>query len=577
MMKKEIFKKKDKTGRNIMNKSRGKKKKIVAATCAMLLLAGGICGAIYKSQSGGEKVKAATQMSAQAQVGDVSTTISSSGSLEGKEASVVQIPAGIKIKEVLVSEGDGVRKGTKLASIYPASVAEVLLEVKESIDTVESSLEDLDEDEIADTTSEDYLKKLTYDQELAELEDLEDQLQDMLETGYIQAETAGLVGTINVADDTVAGTTSTDTSSSETIGTGYGAGAMVSGGKSVSAILLSAFADIISDGTETDSSETSAATQSASDSSEESSEKNAEETTETESEDSSEEESKDSADSTSSAEEDTGSKSSADTSSKQTSGNKGTTTETKNSSTDQSSGTRNASGRQGGAAAGNAAASGQSSSATSAETTAESDTIADIEMVNAFVLNSNSQMLVTVSVDEADIGSVQEGQSAQVTITALSEETFQGEISGISNVSSSSGSSVKYEVEITIDKADGMLTGMSASATIYIDQAENVVTIPSAAVQEKGGKAYVYTQKDSDGNLSGETEVTTGLSDGNQVEIKEGLSEGDTVYYEVYSSNNSENGSKEMNFDKMGDFGGNHNGGNGGPGNPPSGSPDRSN
>ena len=122
-----------------------------------------------------------------------------------------------------------------------------------------------------------------------------------------------------------------------------------------------------------------------------------------------------------------------------------------------------------------------------------------------------------------------------------------------------------------------MLNGMSASATIYIDQAENVVTIPSAAVQEKGGKAYVYTQKDSDGNLSGETEVTTGLSDGNQVEIKEGLSEGDTVYYEVYSSNNSENSSKEMNFDKMGDFGGNHNGGNGGPGNPPSGSPDRSN
>ncbi|MBQ6391960.1 MAG: HlyD family efflux transporter periplasmic adaptor subunit, partial [Eubacterium sp.] len=257
--------------------------------------------------------------------------------------------------------------------------------------------------------------------------------------------------------------------------------------------------------------------------------------------------------------------------------NKGTTTETKNSSTDQSSGTRNASGKQGGAAAGNAAASGQSSSATSAETTAESDTIADIEMVNAFVLNSNSQMLVTVSVDEADIGSVQEGQSAQVTITALPEETFQGEISGISNVSSSSGSSVKYEVEITIDKADDMLNGMSASATIYIDQAENVVTIPSAAVQEKGGKAYVYTQKDSDGNLSGETEVTTGLSDGNQVEIKEGLSEGDTVYYEIYSSNNSENSSKEMNFDKMGDFGGNHNGGNGGPGNPPSGSPDRSN
>ena len=215
-MKKEIFGKKDKISRDNKNMRKGRRKKIAAGICAVALLAGGIYGAIYKSQSGGQSVKAATQMSAQAQIGDVSTTISSSGTLEGKEASLVQIPAGIKIKEVLVSEGDSVKKGTKLASIYPASVAEVLLEVKESIDTVESNLEDLDEDEIVDTTSEDYLKKLAYDQELADLEDLEDQLQDMLETGYIKAETAGLVGSINVADDTVAGTSSTDTSSSDT-------------------------------------------------------------------------------------------------------------------------------------------------------------------------------------------------------------------------------------------------------------------------------------------------------------------------------------------------------------------------
>ena len=149
-MKKEIFKRIDIISRNSThrNKGRGRRKKVLAGICALVLLSGGIYGAIYKSRSGGQNVKAATQMSAQAQIGDVSTTISSSGTLEGKEASLVQIPAGIKIKEVLVSEGDTVKKGTKLATIYPASVAEVLLDVKESIDTVESALEDLDEDEI---------------------------------------------------------------------------------------------------------------------------------------------------------------------------------------------------------------------------------------------------------------------------------------------------------------------------------------------------------------------------------------------------------------------------------------------
>ena len=203
-------------------------------------------------------------------------------------------------------------------------------------------------------------------------------------------------------------------------------------------------------------------------------------------------------------------------------------------------------------------------------------------MVKMFTLNSDSQMLVKVSVDEADIGSIQKDQTAQVTLTAFSGETFEGVISGISNVSSSSGSSVKYQVEITIDKAEGMLSGMSASAVIYIDKAENALLIPSAAVQEKGGQAFVYTQKDSNGNLGGETEVTTGLSDGSQVQITEGLNEGDTVYYEIYASDDSENGFSDKEFDGMnfpggGSFPGGSGGSGGMPGNPPSGFPSRGN
>lgn len=51
------------------------------------------------------------------------------------------------------------------------------------------------------------------------------------------------------------------------------------------------------------------------------------------------------------------------------------------------------------------------------------------------------------------------------------------------------------------------------------------------ALQEKGSRVFVYTKQDEDGTLSGEQEVTTGLSDGTTVEITEGLSEGDAVYY----------------------------------------------
>lgn len=47
-----------------------------------------------------------------------------------------------------------------------------------------------------------------------------------------------------------------------------------------------------------------------------------------------------------------------------------------------------------------------------------------------------------------------------------------------------------------------------------IEQKEDVVTIPVNALQEQGSSTFVYTQKDEDGNLSGEVEVSTGLSDG---------------------------------------------------------------
>ena len=75
-----------------------------------------------------------------------------------------------------------------------------------------------------------------------------------------------------------------------------------------------------------------------------------------------------------------------------------------------------------------------------------------------------------------------------------------------------------------------MLVGMSATAAITTESAEDVLTVPASAIQERGSKTYVYTEND-DGTLSGETEVTTGVSDGTTVEITDGLSEGDTVYY----------------------------------------------
>lgn len=162
-------------------------------------------------------------------------------------------------------------------------------------------------------------------------------------------------------------------------------------------------------------------------------------------------------------------------------------------------------------------------------------------------------MTMSVSVDELDINSVEVGQTATVTMDALEDVTLEGTVESVSNSASSSGSgSAKYTVEISVPKQDGMLIGMSASATIVVEESENVVTLPVDALQENGNENYVYTSVDEDGNLSGEVTVETGLSDGDTVEITSGLEDGDTVYYEKTGNTSSSGGSDMSSGDTSG-------------------------
>lgn len=146
-------------------------------------------------------------------------------------------------------------------------------------------------------------------------------------------------------------------------------------------------------------------------------------------------------------------------------------------------------------------------------------------------------MTLTVAVDESDISSVKTGMSAEITVNALPEEVFEGEITGVAKSGSGNGGSSKFAVEITLPRESEMLSGMSASAVISLYEKMNVLTLPAAALTEDGARTIVYTALDKKtGELASPVEVTTGLSDGEVVEILSGLSSGDTVYYAYYDT-----------------------------------------
>ncbi len=190
---------------------------------------------------------------------------------------------------------------------------------------------------------------------------------------------------------------------------------------------------------------------------------------------------------------------------------------------------------------------GSSSQGSSSQESSSAESTDSENEVVAFTMSSTETMILAVNVDELDINSVSEGQQAEITMDAMEDETFTGTVIKVGGSASSSGGGVaKYTVDVEIPGDERMKEGMNASATITIEKRENVVTIPVNALQERGMKVFVYTQTDSEGNLTGEQEVTTGLSDGSTVEITEGLSEGDKVYYQRLGSVSGQKDSQEF-------------------------------
>lgn len=243
------------------------------------------------------------------------------------------------------------------------------------------------------------------------------------------------------------------------------------------------------------------------------------------------------------------------------------------------SGSAGASGNASGAMSGSTAGSSSSSTSTSSSTTSSTDT--NTELTSAFSIASGDEMTLTVNVDEMDILSIETGQKATVTFDAIENKEYEGEITSIDKNGTTSNGTTKYPVEITVTKEDSMMSGMNASVTITTSEVSDALLVPAAAVTEEGNTSYVYTEKDSKtGELSGKIEVQTGDTDGTNIVITSGLSEGDTIYYSMAAGGSSDNSStdnqkdnqngKDMKMD--GNFGGGQGGGNGG-GTPPSGGP----
>lgn len=160
-----------------------------------------------------------------------------------------------------------------------------------------------------------------------------------------------------------------------------------------------------------------------------------------------------------------------------------------------------------------------------------------LDTVTIASVTAQEEMTVTITVDELDISRIYAGQTADVTVDALSGGKFTAAVTKISNSGENEGGNSKFTVELTLEKAPDMLAGMQASVVINGETVEDAVAVPVAALIEDGTRTYLYTSYDERTKEFGDpVTVTVGASDGEYVQILSGIGEGTTCYYPYYDT-----------------------------------------
>ena len=137
-----------------------------------------------------------------------------------------------------------------------------------------------------------------------------------------------------------------------------------------------------------------------------------------------------------------------------------------------------------------------------------------------------------ITVSEDDYKAIDQDGEVNITYTAYPDVVYNGVISEVSDATyDSSSGEVYYTITVTVQgDVSGLYEGMTGDVTCVTKETKEVTYVSNRAIFRDGTRSYVKV-RDENGSIV-EKDVTTGFSDGVNVEITEGLSQGDTVLIE---------------------------------------------
>lgn len=151
-------------------------------------------------------------------------------------------------------------------------------------------------------------------------------------------------------------------------------------------------------------------------------------------------------------------------------------------------------------------------------------TIATVANMNDLIFRGN--------IDETEVGRIQEGMPVKITLGALQNMEFDAKLEYISPKGVEENGANQFEIKAAITVPDSIMirSGYSANAEIALAHASKVLAIPESAVEFKDDSTFVYVLTDSVPEQKFTRRIiTTGMSDGIKIEVKNGLNANDIV------------------------------------------------
>ncbi len=151
---------------------------------------------------------------------------------------------------------------------------------------------------------------------------------------------------------------------------------------------------------------------------------------------------------------------------------------------------------------------------------------------------NNLQVKVTIA--EVDMPRIKVGDTAQITLDAVTGQTYSAKVIGVSPVGTVTQGVVNYPVIVAVgNSGGGIKPGMTANLAIEVDRRDNVLLVPTRAVRTQGNQKTVTVLYKGQ-NI--QVPIGTGLSNDTSIEVTSGLQEGDQVVLNQTTTTGSNRG-----------------------------------